>query len=336
MRCFSFKDTRVVSSKGNLRGTVVHNGSGDVYGGVYGCDSNNKIRLKCAGVFFSAPFVAVGRVALRALMWTPRACWEGYKRGLKSWENRRVEILRSDAIDKKLPGKADLALRVAACTLYVLGRDLLKIVAIPFAALYTMFWSIGSIVAPLTARREIAKAAEATYVDLGNMVAWYYPFHAAGLIAPCMQPKRVWDERNLYRLFPDFSPKTIRSQLLLLKKQLDSMSVYFSPEDHKHFIDIVQALRATVKTIVGYSDGDEYDLIQENEKELFEATHETYARRKVLEKGACLAELNTLVSSYRKELVSSEEMPARDRSLDEIKTRFEGISNWLSKNPKSS
>lgn len=120
-----------------------------------------------------------------------------------------------------------------------LAKEIAKIVTFPIAMIAQEFAALyGALINPLDARKLWAKL-EYTWnvsdpVDIYSSVAsecQNFDVFADHLtfLAPCMQPKSVWDERNLYRIISS-DPESIKSLLLRIHRQLHQQIDFLEAE----------------------------------------------------------------------------------------------------------
>jgi hypothetical protein len=306
----------------DTKGLVTHLPSGDAYGAVFGADSNNKIRLKGIGMAFGQPIFAYMRIFFRALIWIPRASWEGYHEGVQFWKGKRVECLRNKQLP---PEQFELIFRIIQCTLRILFVDLVKIALIPIGSAYIALWGVISLLDPLQARRQIALTEEALSVDIGKLGSNYYLLRAINISAPCLQPRRVVDRRDLHRTFEDYSSETVRSRLLHIEHQLIQTKSYFEKETFQGLLVQMKKFRESAKKIaLNFSDTREIEIMREDsatKKELAE-------RREVLKK------LSSCLDQYRSGLDVATKWPSSNPALAKILLYFGQIDLWLIPAPK--
>lgn len=207
------------------KGYVIHKPSGDSYG--LTPDSNQTIRYKMAVLFVACiplNLVQIGFRIKSIIMgeWLQHA----QKAALHSW--RKERYLCHQTKNWQIPHRKELQWRTAKLAVHLFAEAMLKCITLPLATFLKMAVCWLSIPDPLLARHLFANIEE----------TWtYHPEEAASPVvrwnnynAPCMQPKRVWDQFNFYKLFQTYSWDDSRSLVYNINRSLDMNKEYFSQD----------------------------------------------------------------------------------------------------------
>lgn len=180
-------DERFISEDGKLQGYVIHRGSVDYYGHFKNADNNGAIRFK---------------LTLLALTVIPRAAWAALFRschlisGYWIWGQGVPEAL----VDwKQETGIYELCKKAAVCSLKHFAWASLTFLTYPLNLALGVGCFFVSIPRPLLGRRLFGQLEEAWGLPV------YSPSFFTSLLnfhAPCMQPKRIWEIYNLYKMNP--------------------------------------------------------------------------------------------------------------------------------------
>ena len=255
-------DGRYLDMQGNLKGTVTHLSSGDIYGKVLGVDSNGQIAYKMFLVFLSAPLIAVPRALFRIghLLSGQWAWGQGSIEAAGSWRANRRFYAHMDA-PEKAPGKAELYTRIALLSIYYFTEALAKLITLPIAIVCIELSALVAIGDPLLARRCMARTEELWSLNLGE---WNSSHIYINYLAPCMQPSRIADKLNFYQnYFIHYDKQSIRSQAYRLQRLVIDNKNYFVESDYKSLISDVRYILINIKKI-SLSDLDETTALKED------------------------------------------------------------------------
>lgn len=189
---------------------VLHNASGDDYRIIP--DSKANIRAKMAGLIFSPIFFFPKAICRLGFLLSGNWARRGYGKGLKKWRIERYHLIADQK--ENLPGRVTLCAYAALYSLQFLADESLKFASLPLAAALTSASALLAIIDPWLSRRCFAQLEEAWSIDLDPNSKFQ---KLTNFIAPCMQPKRVWDQYNLY-----FSPRENELQKQILQDMLSA------------------------------------------------------------------------------------------------------------------
>ncbi len=228
-----------------LSGRVVHKRSGDEYGMLR--DDNLEIRCKMAGLFFITPVIFAVRILLRLghLFSGHWAIGQGYTRALKTWRLERYHAPIDEMGNKQqAPGFISLWIRVVLYSACYFADALSKCVTLPIAAMLSMSASFLAIADPLLARRCFAWVEEAWSLELERGS----PLLLLNYSAPCMQPKRIWDQCDFYSTENKRnSLKDLYRSMLSIQYQLEDCKDYFPLKEYHDLSRHIKALREQIK-----------------------------------------------------------------------------------------
>lgn len=226
------------------KGYVTHISSNDRYGHLSYSDSDTMIRLKMLGLVSGLTFLGTLRLAFRVTyLVTGGWIWsKAYPEALLEWKTRRIEIFLKNSSDP-LPLRLDLCKEVAAKSLRAFVESFIKTLTYPAAILLEMGVAFLGILAPLTGRRLFSQIEQ----------KWSFSSNAPPLFhldmnfnAPCMQPKRIWEEQNLYRISKSTVSSSNYDRICALKQMIHRNAAYF-PETSSIWQDQLRALFRTEK-----------------------------------------------------------------------------------------
>jgi len=149
----------------------------------------------------------------------------GYEQALLEWEKARYTSLKENP--DSLPSHYNLYARVALACSWQTTKDIAKIVTYPLAAIAIEFSAILGYLFPLHARVWISDIERLYSIDIDilkyteipmtNLALWgAHHLNLVNFTAFCFQPRAVWDEMNLHRLWGSYSPDTMRSRYLTI------------------------------------------------------------------------------------------------------------------------
>lgn len=209
------------------RGSVKDRSSGDLFGAV-DPDSDCEIRQKMfALLIVQAPAMGLGRIPARIFaLLTGDFIAAGIHFAKKEWHLERQLWSLSGNRKGKPPGKCALYGKIIKHSLWQLIKNIVKIATYPIAIVGLQFAALYGLFNPLDGRKLWAMIEHAWSRDyIGEGWRW----KDCDYLAPCMQPKRVWDQRNFYSSFSD--PRTLRSLLLEIVNIVRENRVFFEREN---------------------------------------------------------------------------------------------------------
>ncbi|MDP1608931.1 MAG: hypothetical protein Q8L98_06435 [Chlamydiales bacterium] len=212
------------------RGYVIHKPSDDTYG--LTPDSNHTIRLKMALLFVACIPLNLMQIGLRMKhIVTGEWLQHAQKEALHSW--RKERYLCHQTKKGPLPNRTELKWRTAKLAARLFAEATLKCATLPLATFLKMAVCWLSIPDPLLARRLFGNIEEAwTYhpeEETSPEVSW------SNYNALCMQPKRIWDQFNFYKLSKKHNLDDIRSTLYDINRSLTTNKEYFSQDTYESF-----------------------------------------------------------------------------------------------------
>ncbi len=232
--CFDYvegSDSWIDERGSSSQKRVFHKRSGDEYGMLK--DSDLEIRYKMFGLCAISPAIFFSRAIFRLahLLSGQWAFGQGYTRALKTWRLERYHAPVDEA-GKKLnaPGQKTLWVRTALYAACYFADALAKCVTLPIAALLAVTSTLIAIGDPLLARRCYAWVEEAWSLEFEKKSS----LHFLNYSAPCMQPKRIWDQIDLYPSIKERNdPKRLYSYMLQINHLLDSHREYFTQTEYE-------------------------------------------------------------------------------------------------------
>lgn len=225
---FNWEDSRSYDSKNCVKSGYIKNlKTGATYGLVKRTDCNLRSMFAVLAIF-QAPILIVGRIPLRVV----RILYADFNEvGLniaeREWLTKNSKWSQEWSAKAPTPppaGTGSLYFQTALRSIWQLTKDIIRIVTYPlaiialeFAALYAAF------VHPIDGQKMWADVEHFWSCDRRGIQSLSEPMvftDWCDYIAPCMQPKEVWDTRNLYRTFNRYDKNTIRSLILALEQRL--------------------------------------------------------------------------------------------------------------------
>lgn len=212
------------------RGYVIHKPSGDAYG--LTPDSNHIIRFKMALLFVACIPLNLMQIGLRMKhIVTGEWLQHAKKEALHSWRIERYHCHQTK--NWQIPHRKELQWRTAKLAARLFAEATLKCATLPLATFLKMAVCWLSIPDPLLARRLFGNIEEAwTYhpeEETSPEVSW------SNYNALCMQPKRVWDQFNFYKLSKKYNLDDIRNTLYDINRSLDVNKEYFAEDIYESF-----------------------------------------------------------------------------------------------------
>lgn len=207
--CVNWVDQRLPSGEGRVTDLM----SGQIFNDVAG-DSDADLRFKFFALTLGTiPAALIYRIPYR-IVDIISCSWArvGFRRGEKEWAKFRITWIRENN-----EGAPDIWIRrkiIVISVLSELAQDVAKCVTYPLAAIALTFIAFFGLLCPLDGRK--------FYADIED--TWSLPQlynrdnEIANYLAPCMQPKEVWDRRSLYH----YEPNTITGTLLQLQNSLSN------------------------------------------------------------------------------------------------------------------
>lgn len=208
--------------------------SGDIYG-TMATDNEQGIREKLGLLaVIQAPFGLFVRIPYR-VMGVLRGDFfsEGCHKAKREWKlERQVAYLGGNPV----PGRVAFVTKASGKILWQLAKEIAKIVTYPLAIVALEFAALYGLFRPLDGR---AMYASIEHFWSSNSIAtfsWineknsFDKIRYGNYLAACLQPRRVLDDSNLYRAFPNFTKDSTKSQLLELKNYFMLNREFFSRE----------------------------------------------------------------------------------------------------------
>lgn len=188
---FDWKDKRIDDI-----GTVKDKQTKRTYGSATK-DPNWQLRFKFTELtIFQLPVSLCLRIPCRIItLISGDFVWEGLYLAEKEWQLERQQWSLSDS-EKPAPSERDLCTKKAYYISLQFIKNIAKIVSYPLAMIALEFASLyGLFIHPLDGRKLFSTIEEfwSRYTFSDSDIPFFGDF-----IAPCMQPKDVWENRNLY------------------------------------------------------------------------------------------------------------------------------------------
>lgn len=213
--------------------------SGDIFGSV-SADRLNEIRSKMTLLALAqAPVGLFIRIPYRILaLLSGDFVREGYDKAEKEWKlERQVAYLDNKPVPS---GNFTFGLKVSKKILWQLAKNVVKITTYPLALIAMEFAALYGIFQPLTGRAIYASIEHAWSRDWVAISSRSEDKNSplkikfGDYFAPCLQPKRVVDEVNLYRMCNEYNSQSLNRQLHELRNFFAENREFFSNEGLAH------------------------------------------------------------------------------------------------------
>ncbi len=268
--CFNHFDQRIPSQdpkdKGQRQGVVKNQTTGRVYGTITK-DSDGGLRKKFALLaIIQTPVMLLGRIPYRIYSLVSGDFVESAVKAAKKewWLNRQQWSLTSPEKRSVVPPDRYYFI-VAIHVIKHLVKNILKIITIPLATIAQQFAALYGLINPLDGRILFTAINELWSRDVVQIHSSHSKtracmLHISDYLGWCLQPKDVWRNKNLYRVWGDYHPHTIRSLLNTITVELEDKRMFFQNEGIN--IDFVLSQLEKYMMSVGKiseSDGSETD-----------------------------------------------------------------------------
>ncbi len=256
-------DTRFSEPQDASKKRIVLDTESQLHYGVYYTPSatDNLLRSKCLQLFLTNvtlvfPLIRVGYRAGALL--TGNWAKNGYNKAKFEWDRQRFTAL-SEGREKEIEQTLSLVGRVAFEVTWQLAKDITKLATYPIAwAATTLIAITVGMAAPLHARLYISNIERLWSIDISSkklsveapqttktIIGLSHTQHC-NYLAVCFQPKEVWEKENLFQLYPDYLPTTMRSRLHLFQGLFQKYHFYFEKVNMDGQVRIIkQAIKDT-------------------------------------------------------------------------------------------
>ena len=151
---------------------------------------------------------------------------------------------------KSLPS---YSLIVAKHVLWQLVKNIVKIVTYPIALIGLLLASLYGMIDPINGRAFIASIEDAWSRDTISEedALCHHAFRFGEYMAICMQPKDVWDQKNIYHVAADYHPRSLRSLLRQIHTMLKDKKRFFRNEgiNVNHLSHAIEIYRQTIQAV---------------------------------------------------------------------------------------
>lgn len=228
MSCFNLQDTRDEQGKGR----VVNSANGRIYGHMTK-DSNAGLRAKFALLsLIQAPVMLLGRIPYRIYgVLSGDFIDSGVKAAKKEWQIKEQQWSMQASAKNSI--KPSYNFIVAKHVTWHLLKNICKIITMPLAIVAQQFAALYGLINPLDGRilfSAINDLWSRAIIPMHSTGFRGYMLHISDYLGFCLQPKDVWDNKKLYRIYPDYNPQTIRSLLNGISVELRDKQVFFQNE----------------------------------------------------------------------------------------------------------
>jgi len=257
MSCFNLEDTRDAQGKGR----VVNSANGRIYGHMTK-DSNAGLREKFALLsLIQAPVMLLGRIPYRIYgVLSGDFIDSGVKAAKKEWQLKQQQWSLQSPVEKSSI-KLGYNFIAAKHVTWHLLKNICKIVTLPLAIVAQQFAALYGLINPLDGRilfSAINDLWSRAIIPMHGTRFRAEMLHISDYLGFCLQPKDVWDNKKIYRIYPDYNPQTIRSLLSGISAELRDKQVFFQNEgvDVESILSQLLLFQKNV-TNVSYSDQSE-------------------------------------------------------------------------------
>lgn len=215
-------------------GEIVEKKSGAIFGHAVH-DSNNQLRYKFIGLSFIQVPVMLMRIVYRIIrlfhidfvdagIQLARREWQLAR--LKHWKHCTAQLIEYTEPSWKWVVAKNISLQLI--------KNILKIATYPLAIVGMELVSVYGLINPLSARAMYGMIEHAWSRDV--LEASNNNWRLSDYFSPCMQPKAVWEERNLYMIHGGntpldvYQPATLRAMLCRLNGYLEERKEFFQLE----------------------------------------------------------------------------------------------------------
>lgn|GEM_PF-3217524 len=224
--------------------------------GKYSHDSNNDLRKKHLVLLAAYPtLVFLPRLLLRTYYLMPHSIQKGYQQGTQSWTNKRVTCFLNQR-PEDAPGHFDRAIRISFFVLWNFFKDLVKLIALPFASALMVAANIWGLIFPQDGR--FLFSAMEDQLSIGITDCSFPVERLVDHSAVCMQPKHVFERENWFRHNDRYHPGSLRSTLLSVQIKINNLQGYFSSEDYLN-------LKNGIKRVNNYVHSDQFPFLHRSE-----------------------------------------------------------------------
>lgn len=214
-------------------------------------DAPHIIRTKCL-------FLSLGFIPVVAIRMAYRTCTlltgdfirAGCEKANAEWQLKSQEWSISEDHTKPLPSRS---LIVAKHVLMQLIKNVIKIATYPIALIGLVCASLYGIIDPINGRRMIAAIEHAWSRDTVACSVTYGEY-----LAVCMQPKDVWDQKNIYQGAAHYHPQFLRNLLREIDQTLKEKQQFFENEtlDVKALLGKIDTYRQNIRIVSPTTESD--------------------------------------------------------------------------------
>lgn len=213
-------------------------------------DSAEIIGIKMALIATVAPpLLFAVRIPFRALsLCCGDFVWAGYQIAERNWRiNRQIWSLDDTRNTNSLPpGVLAFCQQLAIQSLIQLAKNIVKLVTYPIAIVALAFSGLyGALIRPIEGKIlvswiEDTWSRDETCISEKNSVKTFlsgWNLMLGDFIAPCMMPRRVAIERNIYKCDVEYNNETVKAQVRKIILLLTKENLFFQNEEIEKMVD---------------------------------------------------------------------------------------------------
>jgi hypothetical protein len=263
--CFNWDDQRGPGC--HSEGIVTHIPSQTVYASG---DSDQDIRLKMVALSLGqAPIMSIRMLGRIGAIFRGDFVRAGRHFAEKAWKLERQTWSLNPNPKALPPDESSLRNKVILHTIWQLIKNIVKIVTYPLAMIALQFAALYGIINPADGRRMFSAIEHAWSRDYFEP-DWCWQF--LDYLAPCMQPKDVWESRNFYAAQEGHDSGDYRSILLNISNKIKDNIQFYERETYgfghsvAEFVPILAKVKQKITKLVQNFQNSTEEQIEANTK----------------------------------------------------------------------